>query len=457
MLAGVGGLVLAAGKGTRMHSETPKVLQTILGDPMLSYVLRACAPVCEDRIHVVVGHGAGSVRQAFPEWEGRFVAQDRQLGTGHALATALPVLMAAGYGHVLVVNGDMPLLTTDILAGFVNKALEMDSDAAFATIELDQPGAYGRVVRASGGVSIVEAKDYDPSRHGPATGEINAGLYLLRLSVAQRLVPHLRNENQSGEFYITDLVEMATQSGGVVAAVKRGRDAALLGVNSPRELSLAEEALRAGRVDALYDQGVLVRNPGQVRVGPRVTVAPGVEMTGPCELYGDTTVGAGVKVGSHVWIRDCTLAPGCEILPFSHLDGAQVGPLCKVGPFARLRAGAVLGEDARVGNFVEVKKSVLGRGVKAGHLTYLGDAEVGAGTNVGAGTITCNYDGKNKHATVIGEKAFIGSNSSLVAPVTIGAGALVGAGSVITHDVPDGALAVSRGRQNNIVRKTRAS
>ncbi|NDY58001.1 bifunctional UDP-N-acetylglucosamine diphosphorylase/glucosamine-1-phosphate N-acetyltransferase GlmU [Desulfovibrio sulfodismutans] len=457
MFAGVGGLVLAAGKGTRMHSETPKVLQTILGDPMLSYVLRACAPVCEDRLHVVVGHGADTVRQAFPEWEGRFVVQDRQLGTGHALATALPVLVAAGYGHVLVVNGDMPLLTTDILAGFVAKALEMDSDVAFATIELDQPGAYGRVVRTSDGVRIVEAKDHDPSRHGPATGEINAGLYLLRLSVIQRLVPLLRNENQSGEFYITDLVEMAAQSGGVVAAIKRGRDAALLGVNSPRELSQAEEALRAGRVDDLFDQGVLVRNPGQVRVGPRVTVAPGAEMTGPCELYGGTAVGAGTKVGSHVWIRDCTLAPGCEILPFSHLDGATVGPLCKVGPFARLRAGAVLCEEARVGNFVEVKKSVLGRGVKAGHLTYLGDAEVGAGTNVGAGTITCNYDGKNKHATVIGENAFIGSNTSLVAPVTIGADALIGAGSVITHDVPDGTLAVARGRQSNIMRKRPAS
>ncbi len=457
MFGGVGGLVLAAGKGVRMYSETPKVLRTILGEPMLSYVLCACASVCEDRIHVVVGYGAEKVRQAFPEREGRFVVQDRQLGTGHALATALPFLVAAGYEHVMVLNGDMPLLSKDILAGFVAEAMDVQADVAFVSIELDHPGSYGRVVRASGGVSIVEAKDYDVSRHGAATGEINAGIYLLRLSVAQKLVPLLRNENQSGEFYITDLVEMTTQSGGVVAAINRGRDAALLGVNSPRELSLAEETLRAGLVDALYDQGVLVRNPGQVRVGPRVAIAPGVEMTGPCELYGDTVVGEGAKVGSHVWMRDCNLAPGCEILPFSHLDGAQVGPLCKVGPFARLRAGAVLCEDARVGNFVEVKKSGLGRGVKAGHLTYLGDADVGAGTNVGAGTITCNYDGKNKHATVIGEKVFIGSNTSLVAPVTIGADALIGAGSVITHDVPDGALAVARGRQSNIARKTRAS
>lgn len=457
MFVSVGGLVLAAGKGTRMHSETPKVLRTILGDPMLAYVLRACAPVCEDRIHVVVGHGAQDVRRAFPDLDGRFVVQERQLGTGHALAAAMPVLCAAGYEHVLVVNGDMPLLTADILTGFVDKALELESDVAFASIELDRPGAYGRVVRGPDGVRIVEAKDFDASRHGPATGEINAGIYLLRLSVAQRLVPLLRNENRSGEFYITDLVEMAAQSGDAVAAITRGRDESLLGVNSPRELAAAEEVLRRNMVDALPDQGVLVRNPDQVRIGPCVSLAPGTEVSGPCEIYGDTVVEERAQVGSHVWIRDCRLAEDCEILPFSHLEGAQVGPRCKVGPFARLRTGAVLGEEARVGNFVEVKKSVLGRGVKAGHLTYLGDAEVGAGTNVGAGTITCNYDGTNKHATVIGEHAFIGSNTSLVAPVTVGAHALVGAGSVITHDVPDGVLAVARGRQANIARKRRPS
>jgi len=453
MFTRVAGLILAAGKGTRMHSDTPKVLRTILGDPMLSYVLRACAAVCENRIHVVVGHGAQAVRQAFPELDGHFVVQERQLGTGHALAAAMPVLCAAGYEHVLVVNGDMPLLTADILTGFVDSALELESDVAFASIELEQPGAYGRVVRGPDGVRIVEAKDFDAARHGPATGEINAGIYLLRLSVAQRLVPLLRNENRSGEFYITDLVEMAAQSGDAVAAITRGRDESLLGVNSPRELAAAEEGLRRGMVDALPDQGVLVRNPGQVRIGPRVSLAPGAELTGPCEIYGATVVGERAQVGSHVWMRDCRLAPDCEILPFSHLEGAQVGLRCKVGPFARLRTGAVLCEEARVGNFVEVKKSVLGRGVKAGHLTYLGDAEVGAGTNVGAGTITCNYDGTNKHATVIGEHAFIGSNTSLVAPVTVGAHALVGAGSVITHDVPDGNLAVARGRQANIVRK----
>jgi bifunctional UDP-N-acetylglucosamine pyrophosphorylase/glucosamine-1-phosphate N-acetyltransferase len=457
MFEGVGGLVLAAGKGTRMHAEIPKVLRTILDEPMLGYVLAALEPVCRERVHVVVGHGAEAVRLAFPDLAGRFVTQAEQRGTGHALAAALPALTGAGYGHVLVVNGDVPLVTPDILTGFVAEALALGADMAFAAIELDDPGAYGRVVRAPGGVRIVEAKDYDTARHGPATGEINAGLYFMRLSLARELVPRLGDDNNSGEYYITDLVEMAAAAGAVVAAVNRGRDAALLGVNSPRELAAAEEAVRAGVVDALFDAGVMVRSPDQVRVGPHAAVSPGAVLAGPCELYGRTRVGAGARVGSHVILRDAELAPGCEILPFSHLEGARVGPGCKVGPYARLRPGAVLMENARVGNFVEIKKSVLEPGVKAGHLSYLGDAHVGAGTNIGAGTITCNYDGEKKHATTIGEQAFIGSNTALVAPVTVGEKALVGAGSVITKDVPDGALAVGRGRQVNIARKPRSS
>ncbi len=457
MFDGVGALVLAAGKGTRMHSEVPKVLRTILGEPMLAYVLQALSPLCRGRTHVVVGHGGGSVRRMFPDMADDFVEQAEQRGTGHALRTAWPVLEAAGYDYVLVVNGDVPLLTTDILAGFVAEALSDRADVAFASIELNDPGAYGRVVRAPSGVSIVEAKDYDTMRHGPATGEINAGIYLLRMDAVGPLLPLLRDDNRSGEFYITDLVFLAGEAGRRVRAVNRGRDAALLGVNSPRELVAAEEGLRRGIVDALFDRGVVVRCPDQARVGPLVEVAPGAVLSGPCEIYGKTSIGAGARTGSHVWVRDCVLDAGCEVLPFCHLEGARVGPGCKVGPFARLRPGAVLEQDARVGNFVEVKKSVLRRGVKAGHLSYLGDADVGAGSNIGAGTITCNYDGKRKHATIIGEEAFIGSNTALVAPVTVGRNALVGAGSVITHDVPDDALAVARGRQTNLHRKPRSS
>lgn len=457
MFDGIGALVLAAGKGTRMHSRVPKVLRTLLGEPMLSYVLKALGPVCGDRTHVVVGYGAADVRRMLPDAAERFVEQVEQHGTGHALRSAWPVLTAAGYGHVLVVNGDVPLLTTDIVAGFVEVALADQADVAFASIELDDAGAYGRVVRGPEGVRIVEAKDYDVARHGPATGEVNAGMYLLRVPAVGPLLPLLRNDNRGGEYYITDLVGMAGEAGLRVLAVNRGREAALLGVNSPRELAAAEEALRRGVVEALFDRGVLVRCPDQARVGPLVEAAPGAVLSGPCEIYGRTILGAGTRVGSHVWVRDCLLEAECEILPFCHLEGARVGPECRVGPFARLRPGAVLEQDARVGNFVEVKKSVLRRGVKAGHLSYLGDADVGAGTNIGAGTITCNYDGKNKHATTIGEQSFIGSNTALVAPVTVGRDALVGAGSVITHDVPDGALAVARGRQTNLRRRPRSS
>lgn len=449
-------MVLAAGKGTRMHSDVPKVLRTILAEPMLAYVLSAMAPVCGGGMHVVIGHGAQAVRKAFPDMADRFVTQAEQRGTGHALAAALPVLEAAGYGHVLVVNGDVPLLTPDILTGFLSEAMGLDADLAFATIELDDPGAYGRVVRTSGGVRIVEAKDFDAARHGPATGEINAGLYFMRLPLARDLTPKLGDDNKSGEYYITDLVGLASQAGATVAAIRRGRDAALLGVNSPRELAAAEEQVRRRVVDALYEAGVMVRSPDQVRVGPHVAVDPGAVVCGPCEIYGRSRIGTGARVASHVVVRDSELAPGSEVLSFCHLEGARVGEGCKVGPFARLRPGAVLMREARVGNFVEVKKSVLEEGVKAGHLTYLGDARVEAGTNIGAGTITCNYDGVNKHATVIGENAFIGSNTALVAPVTVGAGALVGAGSVITKDVPDGALAVGRARQTTIERKRRS-
>ncbi len=453
MFDGVGALVLAAGKGTRMHSEAPKVLRTILGEPMLAYVFDALRPLCPGRAHAVVGHGASAVRRAFPDMKDEFVEQTEQLGTGHALQVAWPTLAARGYEHVLVVNGDVPLVTADILAGFLSEALAVQADVAFASIELDDPGAYGRVVRAPSGVCIVEAKDYDTMRHGPATGEINAGIYLLRLATVGPLLPLLRNDNRGREFYITDLVGLAGKAGLRTRAVNRGRDGALLGVNSPRELVAAEENLRRGIVDGLFDQGVLVRCPDQARIGPRVAVAAGAVVAGPCEIYGDTSIGTGARVASQVWIRDCGLDENCEILPFCHLEGARVGPGCKVGPFARLRPGAVLEQEARVGNFVEVKKSVLRRGVKAGHLSYLGDADVGAGANIGAGTITCNYDGKNKHATIIGEEAFIGSNTALVAPVTIGRKALVGAGSVITHDVPEGMLAVGRGRQTNLRRK----
>ncbi len=457
----VGGCVLAAGKGTRMHSPQPKVLLPLLDEPMLGYLYQALDAVLPGCL-TVVGHGADAVRAAFPQRpEASFILQEQQLGTGHALQCAWPALQAAGWSHVLVINGDTPLIAGATLELFMATALQADADLAFLSAEPESPGSFGRVLRdAQGQVrGIIEAKDYDPTQHGPEPREINAGTYLLRLAAVEPLLGQLRNHNKSAEFYITDLVGLAVEQGLSVIAHNAGSDpaaiTALLGVNSPLELVQAEELLRERIVRAWQERGCCIRQAASVRIGPQVELTPGVQVTGPCELYGPCRVEEGARIESHCVLRRSHIGSGAVIKSFSHLEGAVVGALCQVGPYARLRPGARLEEDARVGNFVEMKQAVLGKGAKAGHLTYLGDAEIGAGSNIGAGTITCNYDGQRKHKTTIGEGAFIGSNSALVAPVTVGAGSLVGAGSVITEDVPPQSLAIARGRQmSRPLRKT---
>ena len=458
MLHTTGAVVLAAGKGTRMYSNDPKVLRSLLGEPMLAYVLAGLEEVFAGRLHVVVGFGADAVREAFPAYEGRFVLQARQLGTGHALQCAWEAVTAAGYEHVLVINGDVPLASGSDLERFCVQAIGARADLAFLTIEVPQPGAYGRVVRdASGGARIVEAKDYQERVHGPVSGEINAGIYLMRVASVAKVLFGLTNANSSGEFYITDLAELVGNAGGRVVAVNRGSDGSLLGINTPGELVAAEEGLRARLVGQWLERGAVIRQGASVRIGPRASLEPGCEICGPCDILGASHIGARAVVEPHCWIKDSHLGEGSVVRAFSHLEKAVLGLECQAGPFARLRPGAVLEEQARVGNFVEMKKSVLGPGAKAGHLTYLGDATVGAQANIGAGTITCNYDGKNKHETVIGQGAFIGSNTALVAPVTVGAHALVGAGSVVTQNVPEGEMAIARGRQVNIARRKNPS
>jgi len=450
-------LVLAAGKGTRMHSPKPKVLQTILNEPILYYVYAALKPLLRERILTVIGHGAESVEAAFPDMEGFFVEQEQQLGTGHALQEAWGAVKATGATHCLVINGDTPLVTVEVLDRLLSAT--GCCDLAFMTITPKNPASFGRVVRDRERriTAIVEAKDYDLNVHGPVTGEVNAGIYLLKVESMDLLLGELKNENKSGEYYITDLVELAVQNGMTVDGVQCGDDPSLMGINSPRELISAENALRRQIVDSFIDQGVLIHNPDTVIIGPKVTVEPGVEIFGHCEIYGDSSIKAGARMGSYNYITDATFASGCDVRQFCHIEGAEIGPDAWVGPYARLRPGAVLKKGARVGNFVEMKKAVLGEGAKAGHLTYLGDAEVGAGANIGAGTITCNYDGKNKFVTVVGEGAFIGSNTALIAPVTVGKDALVGAGSTITKDVPDEGGAVARGKQVNIKRRLKKS
>lgn len=448
-------LILAAGKGTRMHSARPKVLQSLLAEPMLAYVVAALRPLfAEDdgagAIWAVVGHGAEAVEAAFPGL--RTIRQEEQLGTGHALARALPTLRQNGCARVLVVNGDVPLLPTDVVRRFLDEA--QGAAIAFASLTLEDAGAYGRVVRRHGDVAaIVEAKDFDPARHGPDTGEVNAGLYSLDVEAVGRLLPRLGNDNKSGEYYITDLIALGLADGLVVRGIDCGRDESLLGVNSPAELARMEEILRARIVSRLLAAGVTLHAPDLVRVGPFAEVAPGAELTGPCEIYGRSRVAANTRIESHCVLLDSVVRSGARLRSFSHLERAEVGEEAIVGPFARLRPGAVLEAGSHVGNFVELKNARLGRGAKANHLSYLGDAEIGPAANIGAGTITCNYDGVRKHRTVIGSRAFIGSNTALVAPVEVGDGALVGAGSVITKDVPAGEMGIARGRQKNLPRR----
>ncbi len=446
-------LILAAGKGTRMHSDKPKVLQNVLEQSLLSHVFRALRGHFKENIWTVIGHGAEKVREAFAKENIHFVEQTEQKGTGHAVQQALPILHENTIEYVLVVNGDTPLLTEDTVQHFLESVRAADyPPVAFASIHVPYANAYGRVVRdaSKAVVGIVEAKDYDENMHGVPTGEVNAGVYLLHVPTLATLLPLLSAENKSGEYYLTDVVQLAVQYGHSVHGVLCGEDAQLLGVNSPQELIHAEELLRAALVHKALLAGVLVHNPLNVRLGTEVQLEPGAEIFGPCEIYGTSRVARGAVVRSHCVLHNATVEAGAQVLSFSHLQDAYVGQNAQVGPYARLRPGARLEEKSKIGNFVEVKKATVHKGAKVSHLSYIGDASVGEGANIGAGTITCNYDGKNKFHTDIGAGAFIGSNTALVAPVRVGEGALVGAGSVITKEVPAKGLGIARARQKNL-------
>lgn len=442
-------LVLAAGKGTRMRSPKPKVLHTLLGEPMLALTLAALEPIFGANILVVAGHRADLVESAFPD--AHLVIQREQLGTGHALMTAMTDLEKTGAGEILVANGDAPLVTTRVFEDFIARA--NGADIAFATITLADPGAYGRVIRANGKVkAIVEARELAGNQQC-AGNEVNAGIYLFRFNSIKNLLPRLKNANSGGEYYLTDLIGLGVEAGLEVSGIQCGSDAALLGVNSPKELAAVEEILRASVTNSLLEAGVIIHAPSLTRVSPLASIAPGAEITGPCEIFGRTGIAAGAVIDSHCVIINSRIGENARVRSFSHLEDAVVGPGAIAGPYARLRPGAIMESNSHVGNFVELKKTRIGAGSKANHLTYLGDTEIGANVNVGAGTITCNYDGKNKFRTTIGDDAFIGSNTSLVAPVSIGSHALIGAGSVITRDVPENELGISRARQKNIPRR----
>ncbi len=447
-------VILAAGGGERLRSERPKVLHRVGGRALVAWVVAAAREVGCAPIHLVVGSGAEEIRSVLEEEElgGRdivWVEQRQQKGTGHALLMAREALRADAV--TLVLSGDAPLVRPATLRELLGRA--RDGWGSVAVADLDDPGSLGRVVQRNGRLErIVEAAD--AGERELAIRTVNAGHYALPTPAIFEWLEKLDTDNAQGEFYLTDAVSAAANE-NPVACVRVEDASEVLGVNSRADLAAVQGVLYRRSVDALLEAGVTILDPESVWVDAGVTVGPDSVLHPNVTLLGASSVGRGCTVHTGVWMRDSVLADEVDVLPYSVLDGARVASHCSVGPFARLRPEAVLDEGARVGNFVEVKKSRLGPGVKASHLAYLGDTSVGAGANIGAGVITCNYDGKTKNRTVIGEGAFVGSDTILIAPVEVGARGYTGAGSVITRDVPEETLAVGRARQKNIKRRPR--
>jgi len=438
-------VILAAGKGTRMKSSLPKVLHPIGGVPMVQRIINTVTSLSPRALHLVYGHGADQLKATVCANNINWCLQAEQLGTGHAVMQAQEHLKDDE--DVLILVGDAPLIQASTLERlYTAKQL---ADVALLTVHLDDPTGMGRIVRDGDNiVGIVEHKD--ATEEQKAINEINTGIMMMKASDLKRWLSALSNENAQGEYYLTDVIAMAASEGKRIQGAQPDTAVEVEGVNNRVQLSRLECALQHREAERLMMEGVTLADPyrfdlrGQLKTGIDVTIDVNVV------IEGDVTLGDNVYVGPNCILRNCTLASGTRIEANSIVDDANVGENCTVGPFARLRPGAVLKQGAKVGNFVEMKKATLGEGAKANHFTYLGDAEVGARTNIGAGTITCNYDGVNKSKTIIGEDVFIGSNSSLVAPVEIGKGATVGAGSTINKNVPEDYLSVARAKQRNI-------
>jgi bifunctional UDP-N-acetylglucosamine pyrophosphorylase/glucosamine-1-phosphate N-acetyltransferase len=436
-------VILAAGIGSRMRSVLPKVLHRVGGRTLLEAVCDAAEGVAPSRTVVVVGAARQRVEAALAGRTVAFAVQDPPRGTGDAVRQATDAL-GDGEGPVLVLSGDTPLLQRATLEALLERQRRDRLDLAFLSFRPPDPGDFGRVVRdARGRVRrIIEARN--ATAREKRLGEVNAGVYCFALSALRRALARLEKDPVSGEFYLTDAVGILASDGARVEAIVASDWREAWGVNTRRDLAAAEEIERRRCLDRALDAGATLIDPASTRIGVRVTVEPDVVIHPFVSLEGETTLGEGCEVRPFTRISDSVLAPGCVVGPHCEVEGSRIGPRSRVGPFARLRPGSVLEEDVRIGNFVETKNTLVHSRAKAQHLSYLGDAEVGAGSNIGAGVITCNYDGEQKHRTNIGEGAFIGSDVQLVAPVTVGRGAYVGAGSTITRDVPDGALALSR-------------
>lgn len=432
-------VILAAGQGKRMHSDLPKVLHPLAGRSLVSHVLAAARKLDPATLCVVVGHGAGKVRASLPDADIAWATQEQQLGTGHAVAQAMPKLPATG--TVLVLYGDVPLIRPETLDQLVRAA--HGGHLALLTQDIDDPKGYGRIVRdATGRVQgIVEEKDADDAQR--RIREVNTGIMAMPRSKLQAWLAGLSNQNAQGEYYLTDIVASAVAEGTHIEVRNPATPEECMGVNSKVDLAMLERAFQAGIARRLLEAGVTLADPARIDVRGDLTCGRDVSIDINCIFEGKVHLGDGALIGAGCILRDVTVGAAAEIKPYTLAEEATIGGNARIGPYARIRPGTTLADEVHVGNFVEVKATSMGRGSKANHLTYLGDSSIGADCNIGAGTITCNYDGAYKHRTVIGDDVHIGSDVQLIAPVTVGKGATVAAGATITKDVPPGGLTLT--------------
>lgn len=443
-------VILAAGEGRRMRSKRPKVLQPLGEGTLLDHVLQAAAAASPAQLIVVVGHQAQQVQAAYPALNCEWVHQPRQQGTADALACALPAI-SADHG-VVVLYGDVPLLTPDTVRRLADRAQQA---VVLATTQLADPTGYGRIVRDDAGELLEVVEERDATEAQRRLCEVNTGMLAAPARWLRALLPQVDCDNAQREYYLPAVLPLARQAGHPLVGIAIDEEEAA-GANDRAQLAGLEARLRRRRVKALLQAGVTVRDPARLDVRGNVVCEADVELDVGVVLEGEVELGADVHVGAHCILRNCRIGPNARIEPHSLIDGAVIGAGCSVGPYARLRPGTRLAERARVGNFVEVKAAGIGTGSKVNHLSYIGDAELGAGVNVGAGTITCNYDGRAKHRTEIGDGAFVGSNTTLVAPVSVGAQAVVGAATLLRHDAPATGLTFTAVEQRTIPDWSRA-
>ncbi len=442
---GLSTIILAAGQGTRMRSNLPKVLQLLAGRPLLEHVLGLVRELGATDIAVVYGHGGAAVQSACRGDDLRWELQAEQLGTGHAVRQAAPAL--PDENQVVILYGDVPLLTQSTLQRLIDATAA--DEVSVLTVDLDDPTGYGRIIRERGNV-VASIEEKDATDKQRAVSEINTGVMIAPAKQLKQWLSAIGNDNAQGEYYLTDVVALAVKDGVKVNGIKADNWTEVMGINDKKQLAEAERALQARLVDELMTQGVGFADPARVDIRGTLTCGKDVFIDVNAVFEGEVHLGDGSRIESNNLIRDSRLGPNSLIHSNCHIEGATSGDGCEIGPFARLRPGAELANNIKIGNFVEVKKSTIADGSKVNHLTYIGDTEMGAGVNVGAGTITCNYDGANKYKTTIGDNVFIGSGVNLVAPVEIGKDATLGAGSTITKDAPDGQLTLERSKQITI-------